>query len=215
MGPNTASDTSMLFVFIGTTLVAALTPGLAVLLVTSNALKKGFGAAWRATIGIEIGNAVYVLASATGLTALLVACAPLFTAVRWAGAIYLIYLGIRLVISSFRTPSIDESGTSVRVLNPMLQGISTQLGNPKALLYWTALFPQFLDRSHDLLPQFFLLGISAICVETVVLAGYALATISARRAVAGPPFVRRVVDAITGGFFIAVGFLLGTKNADA
>jgi homoserine/homoserine lactone efflux protein len=110
---------------------------------------------------------------------------------------------------------IDESGTSVRVLNPMLQGISTQLGNPKALLYWTALFPQFLDRSHDLLPQFFLLGISAICVETVVLAGYALATISARRAVAGPPFVRRVVDAITGGFFIAVGFLLGTKNADA
>ncbi|MGA8478542.1 MAG: LysE family transporter [Chthoniobacterales bacterium] len=72
----------MLFVFIGMTLLAALTPGLAVLLVTSNALKKGFGAAWRATVGIEIGNAVYVLASATGLTTLLVACAPLFTAVR-------------------------------------------------------------------------------------------------------------------------------------
>jgi threonine/homoserine/homoserine lactone efflux protein len=48
--------------------------------------------------------------------------------VRWAGAIYLIYLGIRLVISSFRTLSIDESGASVRELNPMLQGISTQLG---------------------------------------------------------------------------------------
>jgi leucine efflux protein len=72
----------MLFIFIGMTLLAALTPGLAVLLVTSNALKKGFGAAWRATVGIEIGNAVYVLASATGLTTLLVACAPLFAAVR-------------------------------------------------------------------------------------------------------------------------------------
>jgi threonine/homoserine/homoserine lactone efflux protein len=215
MGRNFVSDTSMLFVFIGTTLLAALTPGLAVFLITSNALKKGFGAAWRATIGIEIGNAVYVLASATGLIALLVACTPLFTAVRWAGAIYLIYLGIRLVISSFRTLSIDESGASVRELNPMLQGISTQLGNPKALLYWTALFPQFLNRTHDLWPQFFLLGISAICVETVVLTGYALATISARSAVAGPPFVRRVVDVITGGFFIAIGFLLGTKSADA
>ena len=65
MGRNFVSDTSMLFVFIGTTLLAALTPGLAVFLITSNALKKGFGAAWRATIGIEIGNAVYVLASAT------------------------------------------------------------------------------------------------------------------------------------------------------
>jgi homoserine/homoserine lactone efflux protein len=205
----------MLFVFIGTTLLAALTPGLAVLLVTSNALKRGMGAAWRAAIGIEIGNAVYVLASATGLITVLVTCAPLFTAVRWAGAIYLIYLGVRLVLASFWKPSFDESETSIRALHPLLQGISTQLGNPKALLYWTALFPQFLDRSHNLLPQFFLLGFSAICVETVVLTGYALATISARSAVAGPPFMRRVLDAITGGFFIAIGFLLGAKSADA
>jgi LysE type translocator len=84
------SGTFMLVVFIGMTLLAALTPGLAVLLVTSSALKKGFGDAWQATVGIEIGNTVYVLASATGLTALLVTCAPLFTAVRWLGAAYLI-----------------------------------------------------------------------------------------------------------------------------
>jgi threonine/homoserine/homoserine lactone efflux protein len=96
----------MLLLFIGMTLLAALTPGLAVLLVTSNALKKGFGAAWRATVGIEIGNAVYVIASATGLTALLVGFAPLFAAVRWAGAIYLIYLGIRLIIASLRAPAL-------------------------------------------------------------------------------------------------------------
>jgi threonine/homoserine/homoserine lactone efflux protein len=205
----------MLFIFIGMTLLAALTPGLAVLLVTSNALKRGFEGAWRATVGIEIGNAVYVLASATGLTALLVASAPLFTAVRWAGAVYLIYLGIRLVIASFRPSESAESVTGMRALNPMLQGISTQLGNPKALLYWTALFPQFLDRTHDLLPQFFVLGITAICVETVVLTGYTLATISARKAIARPPFMRRVIDGITGGFFIVIGFLLGTKSAEA
>jgi homoserine/homoserine lactone efflux protein len=205
----------MLVVFIGMTLLAALTPGLAVLLVTSNALKKGFGDAWRATVGIEIGNTVYVLASATGLTALLVTCAPLFTAVRWLGAAYLIYLGIRLLAASLRMSPADGSEINVRSLNPMLQGISTQLGNPKALLYWTALFPQFLDRTRDLVPQFFLLGVSAICVETVVLAGYAGVTILARGAVARPPFARRVVDAITGGFFIAMGLLLGTKNADA
>jgi homoserine/homoserine lactone efflux protein len=204
----------MLLIFIGMTLLAALTPGLAVLLVTSNALKKGFDAAWRATVGIEIGNAIYVLASATGLTALLVACAPLFTAVRWAGAIYLIYLGLRLIVASVRPAANAESAVSVRALNPMLQGISTQLGNPKALLYWTALFPQFLDRTHDLLPQFFLLGLSAIGVETVVLAGYALATNSARTAIARPPGMRRAIDCITGGFFVAVGLMLGTKSAE-
>ena len=155
----------MLVVFIGMTLSAALTPGLAVLLVTSNALKKGFGDACRATVGIEIGNTVYVLASATGLTALSVSCAPLFTAARWLGAAYLIYLGIRLLTASVRMSPADGSETNVRSLNPMLQGISTQLGNPKAVLYWTALFPQFLDRTRDLVPQFFLLGVSAICVE--------------------------------------------------
>jgi homoserine/homoserine lactone efflux protein len=205
----------MLFVFVGMTLLAALTPGLAVLLVTSNALKKGFAAAWRAMIGIEIGNAIYIVASATGLTALLVACAPLFTAVRWAGAIYLIYLGIRLIIVSLRPTTKAELASRVRALNPLLQGVSTQLGNPKALLYWTALFPQFLDRTHDLLPQFFLLGTSVICVETVVLTGYALATVSARKAIAGPPFMKRVIDGISGGFFVAVGLLLGTKSAEA
>lgn len=83
----------MLLLFIGMTLLAALTPGLVVLLVTSNALKKGFGAAWRATVGIEIGNAVYVIASATGLTALLVASAPLFTAVRRNNCPHRIRLG--------------------------------------------------------------------------------------------------------------------------
>ena len=68
--------------FLGVTFLAALTPGLAVMLVTSYSLDRGLGRAWQATLGIEVGNAVFVLASATGLTALLMACAPLFTVVR-------------------------------------------------------------------------------------------------------------------------------------
>jgi homoserine/homoserine lactone efflux protein len=99
-------------------------------------------------------------------------------------------------------------------MNPMLQGVSTQLGNRKALLYSTALFPQFLDHTSPLLPQFLLLGITAICVETIVLTGYALATISARRVIARPPFVRRVIDGVTSGLFITLGILLGTRNAE-
>ena len=58
-------------------------------------------------------------------------------------------------------------------------------------------------------------GLAVLLVETAVLIGYALATISARSAIARPPFMRRVLDAITGGFFISIGFLLGTKSADA
>jgi homoserine/homoserine lactone efflux protein len=204
----------MLFIFVGMTLVASLTPGLAVLLVTSNALKRGFAAAWQATIGIEIGNAIWVVASATGLTALLLACAPLFTVLRWAGAIYLIYLRVRLVIASLRPMTDVKAAAGSPALSPVLQGVSTQLGNPKALLYWTALFPQFIDRTHDLFPQFVLLGASVIGVEIVVLSGYALATVSLRKAVAGPSSKRRIIDAVSGSFFIALGVLLGTKSAE-
>lgn len=203
----------LLAVFLGVTLLAALTPGLAVMLVTSHSLKQGFRIACQATLGIEIGNSIFVLASATGLTALLVACAPLFTLVRWLGALYLIFLGIKLVISAFHPPAVSERTPSAKGMHPVAQGVSTQLGNPKALLYWTALFPQFIDRTHPLFGQFLTLGILAICVETVVLIAYAFASV--RRAVSGRPFTQRVLEGVTGCFFIFAGVLLGRRTADA
>jgi homoserine/homoserine lactone efflux protein len=204
----------LLAIFLGVTFLAALTPGLAVMLVTSHSLERGLRRAWQATLGIEIGNAIFVLASATGLTALLVACAPLFTVVRWCGAVYLIFLGAMLLISAFRAPAVATEMPQTKGLHPVAQGVTTQLGNPKALLYWTALFPQFIDRTHPLFAQFLLLGILAICVETVVLIGYSFAAASVRRAVSSQPFMQRVLKGVTGCFFILIGLLLGRRTAN-
>jgi homoserine/homoserine lactone efflux protein len=202
-------------VFLGVTFLAASTPGLAVMLVTSNSLKQGLHAARQAILGIEIGNAIFVLASATGLTALMVACAPLFTVIRWCGALYLILLGVKLLISAFSAPAVPREVIRGNGLRPVAQGISTQLGNPKALLYWTALFPQFIDRTHPVFIQFLILGILTICVETLVLTGYAFAAASVRHAVSRQPFMQRVLEGVTGCFFILIGILLGRRTAEA
>ncbi len=201
--------------FLGVTFLAALTPGLAVMLVTSYSLDRGLGRAWQATLGIEVGNAVFVLASATGLTALLMACAPLFTVVRWCGVVYLIFLGAMLLISAFRSTAVAAKMPQTKSLHPIAQGLTTQLGNPKALLYWTALFPQFIDRTHPPFAQFLVFGIVTICVETVVLTGYAFAAASLRRAVSRQLFMQRLLKGVTGCFFILTGLLLGRRTANA
>lgn len=213
---NNLSDFVDLFaIFLGVTFLAALTPGLAVMLVTSHSLERGLRRAWQATLGIEVGNAIFVLASAAGLTALLVACAPLFTVVRWCGGLCLIFLGATLLVSAFRAPAVATEVPRTKGLYPIVQGVSTQLGNPKALLYWTALFPQFIDRTHPLFAQFLILGILAICVETLVLTGYAFAAASLRRGVSRKPFIQRVLKGVTGCIFILIGVLLGRRSANA
>jgi threonine/homoserine/homoserine lactone efflux protein len=119
-----------------------------------------------------------------------------------------------LIISAFRAPAVATEMPQTEGLHPVAQRVTTQLGNPKALLYWTALFPQFIDRTHPLFAQFLILGILAICVETVVLIGYAFTAASVRRAVSRQPFMQQVLKGVTGCFFILIGLLLGRRTAN-
>jgi homoserine/homoserine lactone efflux protein len=84
----------------------------------------------------------------------------------------------------------------------------------KNLSICNALFPQFVDRTHPLFAQFLILGILAICVETVVLIGYAFAAASVRRAVSRQPFRQRMLKGVTGCFFILISLLLGRRTAN-
>ena len=142
----------------------------------------------------------------------LMACAPLFTVVR---------CGLSHVprgyaaISAFRSTAVAAEMPQTKSLHPIAQGLTTQLGNPKALLYWTALFPQFIDRTHPPFAQFLVFGIVTICVETAVLTGYAFAAASLRRAVSRQPFMQRLLKGVTGCFFILTGLLLGRRTANA
>jgi threonine/homoserine/homoserine lactone efflux protein len=198
-----------LVLFAGMTLLVCLSPGPNVMLVIGFALKQGFAPAVRAIIGISIINAFYLTLAALGLVALVVASAPLFNALRYCGAAYLIYLGVQLLRASFgERAAIAATSLPTR---PFLQGIFTHLSNPKGVLYWSALLPQFLDDSQPLARQIIALGSFAVAIDFTVMIAYALLFASASQLIRGSRFFRWI-EIIAGSFFIASGLLLGTTR---
>ncbi|BDE06960.1 hypothetical protein WPS_22360 [Vulcanimicrobium alpinum] len=128
--------------FAGLALLVSLVPGPAVVAVVSSALRGGFAASLRTNAGVLVGDAVFVAAAVAGLGTLLVASHPLFTAVKWIGIVYLAYLGVRALLD--RTPAFEprpnDAGRAFRL------GLATQLANPKVILFFGALLPQFATR---------------------------------------------------------------------
>jgi homoserine/homoserine lactone efflux protein len=148
--------------------VYSITPGPAVLLVSAYGVRKGFGAAFASTLGIQTGNTIYLLVSAAGLGALLATSALAFTVVKWAGAAYLVCLGAWTIWRAGKSQPTEARALS----HPYAQALLTQLGNPKTVLFFGALLPQFLDTHHPLWPQYLILWAVVALGETVILNAY-------------------------------------------
>lgn len=204
---------SSLLLFAGMTLAVCLAPGPNVMLVVGFALKQGMAPALRAIVGISLINVLYLALAALGLAALVLTSAPLFALVRYCGAAYLIYLGYKLLRSGLK-PSTTDVG-EVRLRNPLLQGVLTHLGNPKGVLYWSALLPQFLDTSadapHPLALQIAVLGLAAVIIDFAVMYVYAIVFASASRLLRSSRYFRWV-EMSAGVFFIVSGLLLGAQR---
>src|SRR5437762_12398857 len=120
-----------------TEFVLSMTPGPAVLYVSSQGMRGGFVSGVRAGAGIVTGNSVYFALSGLGLGALIVSSARLFTVVRWMGAAYLVLYGARMLFA--RGSGATERPPAVE--RPFARGLIVQLANPKAMLFFTALLP--------------------------------------------------------------------------
>ncbi len=189
--------------FCATETVLCFTPGPAVLCVISTALARGAGGGVVASLGILAANAMYFALSATGLGALLLASRTLFVAIKWVGAGYLVYLGLRMLLR--RAPSPQEAPAApARRASPFVNAFVTQTANPKALIFFTALLPQFIDPDQSAARQIAILGVSSVVIEFLVLCIYVGACHGARRWARG----RRFGDALhrAGGvLLIAAG----------
>lgn len=156
--------------------LVALSPGPAAMCVMSQASRHGVRASFAGISGIQTGNLLFFIGIAMGLASLLAAATTAFTVLRWLGAAYLIYLGVRILSSTFRKVDAADvkqaPATASRSL--FLQGLLIQLTNPKALLFVSALLPQFIDGTRSLGPQIALLAIITVFVDVVVMAGYAV-----------------------------------------
>lgn len=187
------------------TLLICLSPGPNVLLLLSLGLRHGAVAVPRGVAGVTAASTVFLVVAALGVAAVLAASERLFTAVRWLGAAYLAYVGVRLVVAGLRAgaATAPEAGAA----SPFWQGFVTHLSNPKAILFWSALLPQFLDATRPLGPQIVLLGLLGMAIDACTLTGYGLLGAGARRTALSGPF-RRWIDVAAGTFFVAAAVLL-------
>src|ERR1700733_12244209 len=171
-------QTWLLFLVMETAL--SLSPGPAVFYVVSQGI-RAFPRAVPATLGILSANAIYFTLSATSLGALIAASTRFFTIAKWAGAAYLIYLGIGALRSaaSSRAVSLDQpdprsaeghrSGDRRQIY---FGALTLQLSNPKALLFFLALLPQFIDTHLPVVPQMVLLAATSMLPEFCILLAY-------------------------------------------
>ncbi len=209
--------------FCATETVLCLTPGPAVLLVVSQGLTRGFRAGSDVGVGILLANGLYFAISATGIAALLLASGELFFAIKWVGAVYLVWLGLRAIIRA--RDSASEPPAEVMPAAPpglatgsrrrrVTHGFVTQAANPKTLLFFSALLPQFIDTAAPVATQVFILGASSITIELAVLLIYA-ALANRGRMLAAPPLAS-ALERVSGALLIAAGAGLATlRRADS
>jgi homoserine/homoserine lactone efflux protein len=153
-----------------------------------------------------VANLGYVCLSATSLGALLLAAWELFVLIKWLGAAYLIWLGLKTFFAAR-----DAGRPVAQPLTPprtgmrrLLYGVVAQGANPKALLFFTALLPQFVNPAVPLVPQMALLALTSVVIEGGVLTGYAVLASRARGRAYRPRFSRRIHRG-GGGLLIGAG----------
>lgn len=191
------------------TLLMCLSPGPSVFTAISFALAQGFGPAVRSVLGVGVSSALYLLISALGVIAALSAASTAFFVVRIAGAMYLAYLGVRMLRAAAHP---ERALAPVRLTTrPFTQGFMTHISNPKAVLYWGALLPQFIRADRPPARQILLLGSLGMLLDMGVLASYAALAAFARRKLDRPEF-SRALHGVAGTFFVATSVWLAITS---
>jgi len=193
------------WIFVCTETVLCLMPGPAVMFVLSSALKAGARKSIASNLGILTANTVYFALSATGIGALLLS-SKLFLAVKWIGAAYLVILGLRLLFDhneAQKAPA--EALNDHKSHHLFFNGFTLQMSNPKAILFFSALLPQFLNPHASIVPQIVILGATSVMIEFSILLGYGIA------GSALTPRYARWTNRVAGGLLIGAGAGLATR----
>lgn len=207
-----------LLLFIAAGLLLNLTPGPDVLYIVTHALRNGARAGSVAALGITAGCFVHIFAAAVGVSALMVASATAFTVLKWAGAAYLVYVGIRMLMS--RAPSaIALDGAAplpVDLKSIFLRGFWTNALNPKVALFFLAFVPQFIAPAvENKALAFLLLGLLFNFNGLWVNIGWALAAAWLASRVGAVQKGMHWLDRIAGAMFVGFGLKLALTDNPA
>ena len=158
-------DIATLTLYFAAAIVLAITPGPGMFYVLTRSLKGGRREGYASSLGTAIGGLFHVVAAALGLSAILATSALAFFVVKYAGAAYLIYLGVHTLLSKDDMPSMDTEVVSNNK-RAFYQGIITEMLNPKTALFFLAFIPQFVNMNAPIVPQFILLGCISVTLNT-------------------------------------------------
>ena len=190
-------------------LLLALAPGAGLAMILSRTLGSGMRAGFAVTTGLVLGDFLFLGLAATGLTALATAMGPLFQAVKYAGAAYLIWLGYR-AFKDAAQPIAVEAQVTRGFWREIGTGFVVTLGNPKPLLFYGAVLPSFLDIGSIAARDYVVLGAIVVGISYLVYGGYMLLIERARRLMLSTRAVKRLNQA-TGTMFIGSGVLVATR----
>ncbi|WP_298857840.1 LysE family translocator [uncultured Sulfitobacter sp.] len=195
--------------FVAATIALLLIPGPTVMIILSYALSKGRSVAVATAAGVAFGDLVAMTASLMGLGALVLASATAFTLLKWAGAVYLIYLGFRLIRSAPSDGLDMPEADNITPAHVFRHTAAVTAFNPKSIAFFIAFVPQFIQPSAPLLPQFAILIITFVTLAGVNAFAYALAADRLRSIIARPSIITWITR--TGGAaLIAMGVLTAT-----
>jgi homoserine/homoserine lactone efflux protein len=197
-------------VFLLLAATTVLSPGPGVVMTLTNSIRSGLRGSFSGILGISCGALAVAALSATGLGVLLATSALAFTLMKYVGAAYLFYLGIKL----WRAPAYRFEGEvmpDIRFSQRFLQGLSLQLTNPKAIFFFLSVFPQFIDSSKDYAPQFAALVLTYSTLVVLIHSGYAL-TAQLARAWLTSERGGRAINRAGGAAFVFFGAAMATSR---
>ncbi|NEQ25121.1 MAG: LysE family translocator [Microcoleus sp. SIO2G3] len=198
-------ELSTLLLFAAASFAIAIVPGPAVLYIVARSINQGRLAGIVSMLGIEFGNFFHIAAAAFGLSALLMSSAIAFSIVKYLGAAYLIYLGIRTLLTREEIQP-DRAVKSDNLKRIFFQGVVVNILNPKVALFYFAFLPQFVDRSQDsAVSQILILGCLFVTIATFSDGLYALIAGSIGQLLRGNPRFLRSQRYFSGSVYLGLG----------
>ena len=196
---------STLYLFVTTGLILVILPGPNTLFIVARSVQQGRMAGFCSSLGVQTGTLVHITAAALGLSALLLSSALAFGIVRYAGAVYLIYLGIKTLLSKEKVIA-APSAAERKLSRAFFQGAWVQMLNPKTAVFFFAFLPQFIDPARGPVPtQIVLLGLIMVALGTFSDTVYVLGAGGLGNLLRANVRLQRVQRYFAGSVYIGLG----------
>jgi len=205
---QTVFDSARFFIFLSAAILLAIAPGPGMFYVLARSLGGGRREGLLSALGTFFGGMVHVLAAAAGISIILAKSAVAFATVKYLGAGYLCFLGVRMILDARRDEGVSVANLP-RGRNPFWQGVVTEVLNPKTALFFLSFIPQFVNRAHGhVFLQFVLLGTLSVTLNTSADIVVTLLAGPLGQRIRGSTRFRRRQRTLTGAVMIGLGTYL-------